>query len=92
MSRRPPNADNFTQMLLMQNMIRQQQLAIEQAGYLSRLQQQRFQAQATVDEQQKALDAGIRRATAKPVKLGTLLTGPTGLFGNPLLSSSKLSG
>ena len=92
MARRPPSADMFTQMLLMQNMQRQQQLATEQANFSAGLQAQRTQAEANVNQQKASLDAGIRRSIAKPVKLGTLLTSPAGLLGNPLLGVTRLSG
>jgi len=92
MARRPPSADMFTQMMLMQNMQRQSQLAAESASFTAGLQAQRAQAEANVKAQQAGMDAGIRRSIAKPVKLGTLLTTQNGLLGNPLLSSTRLSG
>jgi hypothetical protein len=89
---KPPNGDSYTNMLLMQNMQRQQALAAEQAAYSQQLEEQRASAAASVAAQQAAMDASIKQKIGQPVKLGTLLTSSSGLLGNPVLSATKLSG
>lgn len=96
MSKRP--SSQMAQMQqIMQMQLQQQQtqsanaLAQEQANFQAQQAQQKAAAAAKVAADQAAMDANIKKATQRPVKLGTLLTSPTGLLGNPILSGTKLS-
>lgn len=89
---RTPKSDGLMNMLMMQNMTRQADLAKEQAAYSASMEQQRQQAEANVRAQQAQMEADIKKKASTPVTLGTLMTSPNGLLGNPMLSSTKLSG
>jgi len=89
---RTPKSDGLMNMLMMQNMTRQTELAKEQAAYSASLDQQRRAAEESVRAQQAQMEADIKKKATTPVTLGTLMTSPNGLLGNPMLSSTKLSG
>lgn len=92
MSRKPPSSDGMMQQMMMQQMVNNQRLAAEQAAFSAELEQRRKAAEDAVRAQQEALKNGIQGAIQKPLALGTLLTGSSGLLGNPTLSVTKLSG
>ena len=94
MSKRTPSPSSafFEMQLMQQRMQQQNQLASEQEAFRQSQAQQQQAAAARVNNQQTQMDASIKKQIAKPVKLGTLLTNPNGLLGNPLLSGTKLSG
>lgn len=87
-----PSSSMFEMQLMQQRLQQQQALQSEQAAYSAQLAQQNSAAASRVQQQQSQIDAGIKKQIARPVKLGTLLTSPNGLLGNPILSGSKLSG
>lgn len=78
--------------LMMQNMLRQAEQAREQSAYMAEAERQRRAAEDRVAAQKAAMDASVQGAIGKPVTLGTLLTGSSGLLGNPVLNLQKLSG
>lgn len=92
MSRKPPSSKGMMEQMMMQQMVSNQKLAMEQAAFTAELDQRRRQAEDAVRAQEAALKAGIQGSIAKPLNLGTLLTGSSGLLGNPMLSLTKLSG
>jgi flagellar biosynthesis/type III secretory pathway protein FliH len=92
MSKRPSGSSMFEQMLQTQNTQRKQQAAAEEAAFSQQLAAQRQQASANAAASQAQMDEEIRKKAAQPVRLGTLLTSPVGLLGNPVLSGTKLSG
>lgn len=84
-------SDMYSQMLVQQNALRQRQAASEQSTYSQQLEQERQAAAARVAQQQAGMEDAIKKKAGTPIKLGTLLTSPTGLLGNPVLSGTKLS-
>lgn len=92
MSKRPTGgSDAYTQMLMQQNAARQKALVSEQATFSQQAEQERQNAAARVAGQQALAEDAIKKKASTPMKLGTLLTSPTGLLGNPVLSGTKLS-
>lgn len=87
-----PNPQSYENQLMQQRLMSQYQSQAEQSAYSQTLGVQRAQAAQQVQQQQAGLTNSIKKATRKPVTLGTILTSPAGLLGNPILSGSKLSG
>jgi hypothetical protein len=82
----------FEQMLLAQRQISQAAAAQEAAQFAAARSASAQQAQQQIAAENLFLEKGIRKAARRPVTLGTLLTSPQGLLGNPVLSGTKLGG
>ncbi|MDE1971104.1 MAG: hypothetical protein KGI50_06055 [Patescibacteria group bacterium] len=87
-----PSSSNLQAQFMQQYMLSQMQSNQQQANYSANLQAANQAAAAQVQQQQQALTSNVQAAASKPVTLGTLLTSPKGLLGNPTLSSTKLGG
>ena len=87
-----PSTNQFEQQLLFQRSLEQSRLQTQTASFEQERQQRAAQAQATVAAEQAALEAEKEKKIRKPVTLGTLLTSPKGILGNPVLSGTKLGG
>lgn len=87
-----PSSQALEQQLLFQRQMQQSQLQSEQSTFEAQRASQQSLVKTGVAEEQAMMDRGIRKKIAKPVTLGTILTSPMGLLGNPMLSSTKLGG
>ncbi len=85
-----PSSSAATNQLLQQYALSQAQSQQQQDAFKAQLAQQQTADQALVAGQQSTLNGQVASATKRPVDFKTILTSPSGLLGNPLLSQSKL--
>lgn len=63
-----------------------------QSEYAAQRAEERRLADERVAAEQAALEQQQKDAAKKKIKLGTLITNPKGVLGNPVLSATQLTG
>lgn len=87
-----PNPQTYQNQLLQQYQQQNQMLMAQQQAYSAQIASQQQATAQRVSQQTASATNAVKKATRKPVTLGTILTSPTGILGNPILSGSMLSG
>lgn len=88
----PPSSSGMMNQLAMQMMTSNQQEAAQESAYTSNLNSMYAADAAGVQSQFAGLTGGISSAIKKKVQMGTILTSPGGVLGNPALAMTKLTG
>lgn len=88
----PPSSSGIMNQLAQQMMTSSTQESQQESAFNTNLQSMYAQDAAGVAAQFAGITGGITAAIKKPVQMGTILTSPGGVLGNPALGVSKLSG